>query len=209
MAYDLRNVKVLIVDDNKPMLSLLKAMLTKFGVGYILTAADGEEGFKVYRKERPDLIISDWQMEPKDGVYLAKKVRSSPDSPDPYVPFILMTGFNEEHRVCAARDVGITEFLLKPFSAEDLYKRFVTVIEAPRQFVKSKDFFGPDRRRHDSSGYTGKRKRRDDPVTQGDLEKAEKLLKGVVKEQGVSSSQEIMFDESVVDIDLIDRKKDE
>jgi two-component system chemotaxis response regulator CheY len=92
-------------------------------------------------------VIADWMMRPMDGIAFTRLIRNDPSSPNPYVPVILMTGFSERRRVVQARDSGVTEFLVKPFNAKDLYKRIAQVIERPRQFVKSEDFFGPDRRR--------------------------------------------------------------
>jgi two-component system chemotaxis response regulator CheY len=54
-----------------------------------------------------------------------------------------------------ARDAGVTEFLVKPFTARDLYRRLYQIIERPRQFVRSEDFFGPDRRRKGAADYQG------------------------------------------------------
>lgn len=212
MAYNLQSITVLIVDDNFPMLTLLKAMLTKFGIGTIITASNGQIGFNKFCKYNPDIVISDWMMDPKDGVDLAHMIRNEKSSPNPYVPFILMTGFSEEHRVVTARDVGITEFLLKPFSAQDLYKRLVTIIEAPRQFVKSGDFFGPDRRRRGSGEYKGSRKRVDDvadQVTARDKKDATKHINSIKKQQGLKNSDDIILeDDFVVDIDLVERDDD-
>jgi DNA-binding response OmpR family regulator len=73
-----------------------------------------------------------------------------------------MTGFSEKRRVFQARDAGVTEFLVKPFNARDLYRRIAQLIERPRQFVRSEDFFGPDRRRGSSETYTGPLRRESD-----------------------------------------------
>ncbi len=211
MAYNFKNVTVLIVDDNHPMLTLLKAMLTKFGVGTIITASDGHVAFNKFCKYRPDIVISDWMMEPKDGVDLAKMIRNNKGTPNPYVPFILMTGFSEEHRVVKARDVGITEFLLKPFSATDLYKRIATLIETPRQFVRSEDFFGPDRRRRRSSDFEGNWKRKDDVaqrVTKSEMKDAKARIAEVQKEQGIKNSEDILLEDIVVDVEMVDREDD-
>ncbi len=209
MAYNLSGITVLVVDDNYPMLNLLKAMLIKFGVGKVVVATNGDAAFKKYCTNKPDVVISDWMMNPTDGLTLADNIRNNKSSPNPYVPFILMTGFSEEHRVVHARDTGITEFLLKPFSAADLYKRLVTIIEAPRQFVKSEDFFGPDRRRRDSKGYKGKGKRQRDQVTKKDMLKAKRQISSTIKKQGVESEEDIMLEDVVTEIGMVDRERDE
>lgn len=162
MAYDFSDVSVLIVEDNLPMVELIKSLLTTFGIKKISSARDGEEGFVLYRKETFDLVITDWMMKPVDGISLTRRLRNDPLSPNQYVPVILMTGFSEKRRVMQARDVGVTEFLVKPFNARDLYRRIAQIIEKPRQFVRSEDF-GPDRRRKNDRGYSG-RERRAEPV---------------------------------------------
>lgn len=162
MAYQMHKISVLIVEDNLPMLEITKSLLLAFGVGHVITAQNGELGFKRYCELNPDIVIADWMMKPVDGISLTRIIRNDPRSPNPYVPVILMTGFSEKRRVFQARDAGVTEFLVKPFSARDLYKRLVQVIERPRQYVKADDFFGPDRRRRRHGPYDGPMRRESD-----------------------------------------------
>lgn len=159
MSYQMHKISVLVVEDNLPMLEITKSLLLTFGVGHVITAQNGEIGFKRYVELNPDIVIADWMMKPVDGISLTRIIRNDPKSPNPYVPVVLMTGFSEKRRVFQARDAGATEFLVKPFNARDLYKRLVQVIERPRQFVKATDFFGPDRRRHSHGPYEGPMRR--------------------------------------------------
>ncbi|MGH1378294.1 MAG: response regulator [Alphaproteobacteria bacterium] len=163
MTYNLQTTKVLLVEDNAPMLELIKGILQSFGIGTIITAMDGEEGFIKFCQYNPDLVITDWMMTPCDGIALSHKIRNERKSPNQYVPIILMTGFSEKRRVFKARDAGITEFLVKPFNTRDLYKRLHQIIERPRQFVKCEEFFGPDRRRKSNTNSQGLMRRNDDP----------------------------------------------
>ena len=144
------------------MLKLVRSILETFGVSRIHTAKDGEKGFEVFCQENPDIVITDWMMKPTNGLEMIEMIRSNSYSPNPYAPVILMTGFSEKKRVTGARDLGTTEFLVKPFKAGDLYKRLVQVIERPRQFVKCETFFGPDRRRRPDSEYEGPERRTED-----------------------------------------------
>ena len=162
MAYDFSNVSVLIVDDNRFMTELIKSLLQTFGIRRIFTANDPDKGFRIFCEERPDLIISDWVMEGGTGLDLSRKVREDSISPNPYAPIILVTGYAEEKRVIEARDKGITEFLVKPFKANDLYTRIEQIIEKPRRFVKCIDYFGPDRRRKKKDEFSGPFRRDDD-----------------------------------------------
>ena len=162
MSYHFENISVLIVEDNQPMLELAKSIMMTFGVENVETARNGEEGFKLFCKQKPDIVIADWMMKPMDGISLTRRIRNDPSSVNPFTPVILMTGFSERRRVMQARDAGVTEFLVKPFNARDLYKRLSQVIERPRQFVRSEDFFGPDRRRKKLAGFDGPLKRETD-----------------------------------------------
>lgn len=162
MAYQFQRITVLVIEDNQPMLDIVKSLLTTFGVGTVVTATHGEQGFKRYHEYNPDIIIADWMMKPMDGISFTRRVRADENGPNQFVPIILMTGFSEKRRVFQARDAGVTEFIVKPFNARDLYKRIVQVIERPRQFVRSGDFFGPDRRRKREDGYHGPYRRQAD-----------------------------------------------
>ncbi|MGB4056909.1 MAG: response regulator [Alphaproteobacteria bacterium] len=162
MTYALSKARILLVDDMKPMLSLTQSVLNIFGFREVFIASNGEEAFTMVCKHDPDLILTDWVMEPIDGLEFTRNVRRNPLIPNPYVPILMMTGFSSRLRVEAARDAGITEFLVKPFSTRDLCTRIVQIIEKPRQFVDAEEFFGPDRRRRDDRDYSGQRKRGDD-----------------------------------------------
>ena len=96
-----------------------------------------------------DVLIVDWHMQPLDGLDFVRLVRTASDSPNPYVPIIMLTGYTEYARVVEARDAGINEFLAKPISAKSLYLRFAAIIDNPRPFIRTKKYFGPDRRRQE------------------------------------------------------------
>ncbi len=162
MAYDLTTTKILIIDDMAPMLTLCKSILNIFGFKNIYLAHSGQEALDLTIRHDPDLIITDWMMKPMDGLEFTREVRKNPLCPNPYVPIIMMTGFSSKLRVESARDCGITEFLVKPFTSRDLYNRIVQIIEKPRQFVDADDFFGPDRRRRTIKDYEGPQRRDDD-----------------------------------------------
>jgi CheY-like chemotaxis protein len=178
MSYQMHRISVLVVEDNLPMLDITKSLLLTFGVGQVYTAHNGEMGFERFCAHNPDIVIADWMMKPMDGISFTRKIRNDPLSVNPYVPVILMTGFSERRRVLQARDAGVTEFLVKPFNARDLYKRIAQVIERPRQFVRSEDFFGPDRRRKvEGQVYDGPRRR------EGDSDGEQALLDQVKQQQ--------------------------
>ena len=108
-----------------------------------------------------DVAFVDWEMPPDSGLDFVKRIRLAEDSPNPYVPIIMLTGNNEKGHVMAARDAGIHEFLAKPVSPRSVYGRLLSVLHSPRPFVRVGGYFGPDRRRRDT-GFEGGDKREAD-----------------------------------------------
>ena len=192
MAYQLRNASILIIDDMKPMLMLTASLLKIFGFTNIHMATDAEDGFRSYCKHNPDIVITDWLMEPFDGIELTRKIRTEKISPNKFVPVVLMTGYSHKMRVMQARDAGVTEFLVKPFRAVDLYKRIEQLVEKPRKFVDTGEFFGPDRRRKKPDGYHGPFRREGeeiaDPPSLG-KSPASDLLKSLQEEAKKTSKE--------------------
>ncbi len=147
MDYRLDRLTVLVVDDNQHMRSLVRTILESLGVSQILEARDGAHALEKMGQTQIDLLIVDWNMEPMDGLALTRHLRTSSESPDQFVPVIMLSGHTEKARVMQARDAGVTEFMAKPVSARSLYARIVSIIENPRPFVRTNEYFGPDRRR--------------------------------------------------------------
>ncbi|MCC5996965.1 MAG: response regulator [Oceanicaulis sp.] len=159
-ASGLSKLRIAVVDDNAAMRGIVRSVLSAFGVVAVYEAADAPSAMEVLRAERIDVLICDWKMKPVDGLSLVRTLRDPDKSPCPLIPIIMLTAYAEPSKVKEARDAGVTEFLVKPFAAEGLYKRLRTIVNRPRPFVRTKVFFGPDRRRL-ASGYQGP-ERRDD-----------------------------------------------
>ena len=161
MAYDFKRVKVLVVESSVPMFKLVKSVLNTFGVpdASIYSAFTVEEGFDNFCRIKQDLIIVDWLQNPDRGIELTKTIRRKKSSPNIYVPIIMTAGSGHLQRVLKARDAGISEYLVKPFSAKSLAERVSRVIEKPKAFAQCETFVGPDRRVR-SDGYTGPERRK-------------------------------------------------
>ena len=144
---DLSDLRILIVDDYPPMRAILKVMLKALGVRDISEANDGLAAIDEMNGFHADIVIADYRMVPMDGVELTLRIRDGAAGIDPFTPVIMVSGHSEKSRIYQARDAGVTEFLVKPISATFLYYRLRAVIENPRPFIRSPDFFGPDRRR--------------------------------------------------------------
>lgn len=143
------------------MLSLTTSILTMFGFKTVHGAKNVKDGYRLFCEHNHDLVITDWLMEPDDGLDLVRMIRKNEGSPNKFVPVILMTGYSDKTRVESARDLGVTEFLMKPYSARDMYARIVQIVEKPRQFVDTGEFFGPDRRRRKNFAFYGEEKRQE------------------------------------------------
>jgi CheY-like chemotaxis protein len=163
------HLKALVVDDNAHMRTLLRSLLQALGLSQIYEAVDGARGFAEMRERRPDFVLTDLSMSPVDGIEFTRLVRFGQDSPNPYVPIIMVTGHTERQRVLAARDAGVNEFLAKPITAQNILLRITEIVERPRPFVRCDNYFGPDRRRRRDDSYAGRLRRRDDQVGAVDL----------------------------------------
>ena len=138
---------VLIVDDNDHMRRLLRSILESLGIRSIRDVENGMVALNESRVNLPDVIITDMMMSPVDGLEFSRMLRDDPTHPATHVPVMMITGFAEKHHVEAARDAGVTEFLAKPVTVDGVEARLRSVIENPRQFIRSKSFVGHDRRR--------------------------------------------------------------
>ncbi len=154
---DLSGFTVLVVDDNNYMVSLIRQTLAGLGVGSIKTFTEVKEAIDFVKLvgENPvkagamqiDFIVSNWQMAPIDGLMFLRWMRTHKDSPNRFVPFLMVTGFGDKSKVEEARDLGVSEVLAKPFSVNSVAEKLLQVIGTQRQFVQTATYFGPDRRR--------------------------------------------------------------
>ena len=158
----IESLKALVVEDNAHMRALLRSLLMALGLRDVAEAANGEEAFAKLREHGADLILTDLSMTPVDGITFTRTVRSAVDSPNPYVPIIMVTGHTARHRVEAARDAGVTEFLAKPVTVQNLLLRVLEIVERPRAYVRCPGYFGPDRRRRAHDDHGGPWRRNDD-----------------------------------------------
>lgn len=152
-------LRVLVVDDNHHMVTLVKTILLGFGIRDVLEAHDAIEAFEIMRNNQVDFLIVDIAMEPLNGIEFVTLVRTADDSPAQYIPIIMLTAYSERSKVEAARDAGATEFCAKPVTATEIYRKIASVVNAPRPFVRARHFFGPDRRRRKSDEHQGKDRR--------------------------------------------------
>ena len=159
-SYNFRNLNVLCVDDDQNMHVIVKIILNAMQIKHIRFCNDAEDAFGMAKHTLPDIVITDLEMEPLGGLELIRRIRTAEDSPDPYVPILVLSAYTDRDHVIAARNAGATEILSKPVSIKALYDRLVWIVENPRPFIKSKRYAGPDRRRA-TLGFEGLDKRED------------------------------------------------
>lgn len=145
--YNIEQLHFLVVDDNKHMSMLVKNLLYALGSRQVAEVNDAADAFAELTHFPADIIITDYHMQPLDGLDFVRLVRTGSDSPNPFVPIIMLSGYTEMRKITEARDAGAHEYLAKPISARSLYSRINSIISRPREFVKTRTFFGPDRRR--------------------------------------------------------------
>jgi DNA-binding response OmpR family regulator len=127
----------------------------------VAAANDAADAFAELTHFPADIIITDYHMQPLDGLDFVRLVRTGSDSPNPFVPIIMLSGHTEMNKIMQARDAGVHEYLAKPISAKSLYSRIDSIIARPREFIETRSFFGPDRRRRAMS-FTGPERRQAD-----------------------------------------------
>lgn len=148
-----------MIDDATATRRIVRSVLQSFGIRHIDEAGDGAEGLEILDRKGADVVMLDWEMPILNGLEFMRLVRN-PSHRHAFVPVIMMTAQKLRSRVAAARDAGVNEYVVKPFSARTLYDRILSVTVNPRPFIRSKTFFGPDRRRSVNPNYAGPERRR-------------------------------------------------
>jgi len=120
-------MRVLVVDDYQTMRKVVSHLLKKLGFQNIDEAADGTEALKILRGGNPyGLIVSDWNMEPMTGLQLLREVRA--DAALKKTPFIMVTAESKAENVIAAKEAGVSNYIVKPFNEVTLKSKMVSVL---------------------------------------------------------------------------------
>lgn len=117
MAVD-KNMSILIVDDYKTMLRIIRNLLNQLKFSNVEEAGDGNTALEKLRSNSIGLVISDWNMEPMTGLQLLREVRADANLKD--TPFIMITAESKTENVVAAKEAGVSNYIVKPFNAETL-----------------------------------------------------------------------------------------
>ncbi len=123
-----KNMNILIVDDYQTMLRIMRNLLKQIGFVNIDEATDGSMALQMLRVGHYGLIVSDWNMEPMSGLQLLREVRADSRLKD--TPFIMVTAESKSENVVAAKEAGVSNYIVKPFNADTLKTKLVSVLGA-------------------------------------------------------------------------------
>ena len=121
-----KDMAILVVDDYKTMLRIIRNLLKQLDFNNVDEATDGSEALKKLRDKDYALVISDWNMEPMTGLQLVREVRS--DKKLKKLPFIMVTAESKTENVVAAKEAGVSNYIVKPFNAETLKQKLASVL---------------------------------------------------------------------------------
>jgi len=161
----LAGARVLVVDDHSVTVGMIKEALYAGGAAMVQSAPDGEAAIAMLNSFLPHLLVTDWKMPGMSGLELARAVRQAERRPDPRIanprlPIVLVSAHASARAVEAARQAGVDEVVVKPFSMASLMKRIAAAANKPRAFIVSENYIGPDRRRRRG---VNRGRRADDP----------------------------------------------
>jgi two-component system chemotaxis response regulator CheY len=122
------DMNVMIVDDYKTMLRVIRNLLTQIGFKNVDEASDGLQALDLIKRKQYGLVISDWNMEPMSGLDLLKEVRAANEDHIKNVPFIMITAESKMENVVVAKQSGVSNYIVKPFSAEVLKSKITSVL---------------------------------------------------------------------------------
>jgi two-component system chemotaxis response regulator CheY len=130
MAVDV-SIPVLVVDDYHTMIRIIRNLLRQLGFRDVDEANDGSSALAKMRKRSYGLVISDWNMEPMTGYDLLQEVRSDPELYQ--TPFIMVTAESKTENVIAAKNAGVSNYIVKPFNAQTLKTKIEAVFPDPQE----------------------------------------------------------------------------
>lgn len=112
--YILEKLNVMVIDDNRYTMTLITEILAAIGIKNVLGVADEAKALKELKSFPADVIFVDWNMQPLGGLDFVRLVRNAMDTPNPYVPIIMLSGRTEYRPVTGPRDAGVNDILPKP-----------------------------------------------------------------------------------------------
>jgi two-component system, chemotaxis family, chemotaxis protein CheY len=150
-------IRALVADPSQHMATIVSSMLHTLKIRAVDVTMDLERTAGALARRSYNLVLIDEQLGGEQGFAMIRAMRHAADHPNRAVPIIMMASTPTAEMIKAARDAGVTEFLRKPFSAQHIQLRLDAIRKAPRDFVETEGFTGPDRRRRELSGQPRRR----------------------------------------------------
>ncbi|AVM74132.1 response regulator [Magnetospirillum gryphiswaldense] len=125
-AVDFASLKILVIDDQEFVRTIVKKMLQQLGTGTVLEAQDGNSGMESVIRDKPDLVICDIQMRPMDGFGFVRQLRGAEGVAD--TPVIMLTAHTDSSTISRAKELDIGAFLAKPVLPPALKEKITQVM---------------------------------------------------------------------------------
>ena len=127
------SMPVLVVEDYKTMVRIIRNLLRQLGFEDVDDASDGTAALEKMYNKRYSLVISDWHMEPMTGYDLLRRVRANPEIET--TPFIMVTAKSKTENVIAAKKAGVNNYIVKPFTTQTLKAKIEEVFGEKLEFT--------------------------------------------------------------------------
>lgn len=158
----LSNLRFLVIDDHETSLQIVQTLLRGMGARVVTAVNTVAQGLELVDAGKVDVAIVDYLLESEEGLAFVKAIRCD-QSPNPFLPIVILTAHTEQWRVEAVRDAGANAFCAKPISALELFRKVRAAVEDNRPFVRTDIYFGPDRRRKDDPAFLSEDRREPRP----------------------------------------------
>ena len=157
MPQPVHDFRVLVADPSTHMAGLVTLMLHSLKIRAVDEVADVGHATTALTRRPYDLVLIDSELGGENDFAIVRTLRQTKDQPNRLTPIIMMASTPSAAMIAAARDAGVSEFLRKPFSAQHIQMRIDAIRSAPRDFVDTAAYAGPDRRRQSLSAAAGRR----------------------------------------------------
>jgi two-component system chemotaxis response regulator CheY len=151
---NLRDLLILVADQNSYVRRLVNGMLRGFGANKVLEVEHSTGLFQALSGQKIDILLCDMRLPPHGGLKLTRTIRRNADNENRTIPILLMSSETSESTIKNSRDAGANIVVAKPMSPSGLYDRLGWIVFNPRPFVDTATYFGPDRR-FKIEGYPG------------------------------------------------------
>ncbi|WP_289036088.1 response regulator [uncultured Roseibium sp.] len=141
-AWDLSQTSFLVIEDNIHMRSILRSVLSGFGVRQIYEASDGADGLEIVLDRTPDFILVDWAMAPVSGADFIKILRSDKDKFISTIPVVVVSAHSQKATIVEAMKLGVHGFIAKPVSPAVLFDRIGDILQKQELHGRCKGVYG-------------------------------------------------------------------